>query len=541
MSGDPGTGTQTFTYDALNRVTGSAGLAAANRAYTYDRDGNRRTKTEGGVTFTYTLDRTDELVSVTKGILTPQAFTYDARGNLTGDSQTGTDTTAYTYDLGNRLTRIDAPNTANDADFTLDALGRFATRVLAAGSGTDTYSYTGTTETVARIANSLGTVTESITTPAGDRLGVKVGTTTNWFLPDLHGDIAGSLSSDQATVVNAIRYDAWGETIATGSAGGTAVGAATWKYQGRLDLSPTASGPTASGTPLYDMSARLYAPGIGTFTQLDTVAGGAQHPLSMNRFLYAEANPATLVDPTGHCPGFALWLGGPVLGFVGSGVCVVGLIAAGLGAATVVSVSGVNYCLGAGPLEAPRCQMPDLPEFERPATVVPPPPLTVPIDYGTDWDTGLTTTTPRPLEKPFGENPDVVGGARDLERTGNPWTSDPHERGGGGPGCGRACVGGVAAAVAALVGVVTGTGVQPDDDPPTFKPTPHPTPTPQPAYCSHVPFACPTPQPQGPFIAPPASGKVGGTLRNAPTQKSTPVQTRPRTVLPMPRWAKYAL
>jgi hypothetical protein len=28
--------------------------------------------------------------------------------------------------------------------------------------------------------------------------------------------------------------------------------------------------------------------------------GGAQNPLSMNRFLYAHANPATLIDPTGH-------------------------------------------------------------------------------------------------------------------------------------------------------------------------------------------------------------------------------------------------
>jgi hypothetical protein len=36
------------------------------------------------------------------------------------------------------------------------------------------------------------------------------------------------------------------------------------------------------------------------FTSLDTFAGSAQDPLSMNRFLYAEANPATLVDPTGH-------------------------------------------------------------------------------------------------------------------------------------------------------------------------------------------------------------------------------------------------
>jgi hypothetical protein len=44
----------------------------------------------------------------------------------------------------------------------------------------------------------------------------------------------------------------------------------------------------------------LRLPGSGTFSQLDTVMGSAQDPLSLNRFLYAHANPATLIDPTGH-------------------------------------------------------------------------------------------------------------------------------------------------------------------------------------------------------------------------------------------------
>ena len=193
--------------------------------------------------------------------------------------------------LADHLTAI-ATGTANQASFTFDALGRFATRTI---SGTvDTYSYVGTSETVARITTG-GTTTDSIVSPAGDRLGVKVGATLNWFLPDLHGDVAGSLDASEATVVNAIRYDAYGQTITTGSAGAGAVGEKAWKYQGRLDVSPT-----ALGTPLYDMSARFYSPGAGVFTQLDSSLGGAQDPLSMNRFLYAEANPATLIDPTGH-------------------------------------------------------------------------------------------------------------------------------------------------------------------------------------------------------------------------------------------------
>lgn len=298
VSGDAGGGSQSFRYDALDRVTSTDGLSAsANRSFTYDRDGNRRSKTEGTTTFSYEVDRTDELIAVTKGVLTRQTFAYDARGNLTTDVEDGLSTVAYAYDLGNKLTAIDGPGTANDATFAFDALGRFRTMVVG-GTATDTYSYAGTTEIVSRIANSLSGSTDSIVSPTGDRLGVKVGTTVNWFLPDLHGDIAASLDAAQTTVTNAIRYDAYGETLATASATGAPapVGERAWKFQGRLDVSPD-----GLATPLYDMSARLYTPGLGAFTQADTVIGSAQDPLSMNRFLYAQANPWTLTDPTGHC------------------------------------------------------------------------------------------------------------------------------------------------------------------------------------------------------------------------------------------------
>ena len=38
----------------------------------------------------------------------------------------------------------------------------------------------------------------------------------------------------------------------------------------------------------------------GAFTQLDTTQGAALNPLSLNRYLYAEANPETFTDPSGH-------------------------------------------------------------------------------------------------------------------------------------------------------------------------------------------------------------------------------------------------
>jgi hypothetical protein len=66
----------------------------------------------------------------------------------------------------------------------------------------ETYGYVGTSETVARIANSRGTVTDSIVSATGDRIGVKVGSTVNWLLPDLHGNTGASLSADEAAVTN---------------------------------------------------------------------------------------------------------------------------------------------------------------------------------------------------------------------------------------------------------------------------------------------------------------------------------------------------
>jgi RHS repeat-associated protein len=70
-----------------------------------------------------------------------------------------------------------------------------------------------------------------------------------------------------------------------------------WRFQGRILESATGS------TDLYDFQARSYDPSLGAFSSLDSVAGSAQNPLTLNRFLYANANPATLVDPDGHYAG----------------------------------------------------------------------------------------------------------------------------------------------------------------------------------------------------------------------------------------------
>ena len=82
----------------------------------------------------------------------------------------------------------------------------------------------------------------------------------------------------------AYRYDAYGETCDVYAPTGAI--ASPWRFQGRILESAEGS------TDLYDFSARSYDPSLGAFTSLDSVAGSAQNPLTLNRFLYALANPA---------------------------------------------------------------------------------------------------------------------------------------------------------------------------------------------------------------------------------------------------------
>jgi RHS repeat-associated protein len=283
ISGDAGTNTQSFAYDGLSRLTGSTGLGI-NRSYTYDLDGNRLTRVEGGTTTTLTYDRADTAISQNAGA---GLFVYDRYGNLTQAPDAANALTTYAYDEASRLKTITPPAGGAAATFTIDPLDRHATRVV---SGvTDTYGYTGPTETTFETAT---TGTRSLLDLDGSRLAVKNGTSVAWVIFDLHGSVAALCPAGGTTLSDAYRYDGWGQKVA--SAG---TSANPWKYRGLLGIAP---GSIAD--QLLDMGARDYAPSLGTFTQLDSVQGGAANPLTMNRFLYALANPATLIDPDGHRP-----------------------------------------------------------------------------------------------------------------------------------------------------------------------------------------------------------------------------------------------
>jgi RHS repeat-associated protein len=289
-----GDGTLSYQYDPLGRITETKLDGLTSATYTYDRGSNRRTKTEGGQTFTYAHDRTDAIASQKIGADSALAFVYDSAGNVVTERTKGGVARTYVWDAADRLTKIDDP-TGNDADLVYDPLDRVKTRTV--GSDIQTFSYVGVTDDLWRQA---GTSTSSGLLDAdGARVGTKTGSTGSWLLFDLLGSVAAAEATSGTTITDALRYDAWGQTLgvypATGSSQPT-------RFRGLVDLAPTAD-PDVAGPgsdPLYLMGARTYSPHTGAFTSLDSYAGSAIDPASLHRYLYAHANPTTLIDPDGH-------------------------------------------------------------------------------------------------------------------------------------------------------------------------------------------------------------------------------------------------
>jgi RHS repeat-associated protein len=207
------------------------------------------------------------------------------------------------------------------------------------------YAYLDTSDSITTIT-STGNSTYSTIDSIGDRLATSVNGTLGWIVPDLHGDVAAAVGAG-ATFVNAFRFDPYGETVATWTASSGSVNL-PWRYQGRM----LESADSSTSSDLYDFQARSYDPSLGTFSSFDSVSGTAQNPLSLNRYLYAGADPETLVDPDGHWPWDNVSIPNPVdavtsvasatVNQVTSTVSNVGSVAVSVAANTAVTAAAVG-------------------------------------------------------------------------------------------------------------------------------------------------------------------------------------------------------
>jgi large repetitive protein len=304
-----GADTRTFGYDPMHRLASdtlrtSGGATVASISYGYDANGNETSKTTtgfaGSAANTYTYDYADRLASWTAGGSTTtyaydnsgnrtqagsQTFAYNARNQLT----TGGGST-YTYTARGTLASVGSVASTSDAfgqtitqggqTYTDDALGRVVTDATSGGTSR-TFSYTGVGNTVA----SDGSATYS-RDPGGALVGIKAGARSLLAWTDRHTDVVGGFTTSSTSLAGSTAYDPLGRVLASNTPAGNL------GYQ---------SGWTEASSGRVNMSARWYNPASGQFDNRDSFANSpVPDGVNADRYAYANDNPLTGTDPSGH-------------------------------------------------------------------------------------------------------------------------------------------------------------------------------------------------------------------------------------------------
>jgi RHS repeat-associated protein len=266
-----------YDYDDAGRLITAQKTAGDTYQYTYDGAGNRlTTKKNSDPTVTSVYDEAGRLTSV--GGTTYQ---HDAAGNLTGNG-------VWTYQYGPLGRMYQASKTGLTLALTYDALDRMTQRQRTGQiSITTTLAYRGLSEDL--ISSVTGPLTKLYGWALGQPAAQKTGADVRYLGLDLHGD--QTFVTDSAQALTGWRsFDAWGSVRNTGLADQPSFG-----FQ--ADVTDPDSG-------LVDMGARLFSPDLGRFTTVDPFRGQLPEPLSLNRYLFAVADPVTKSDPSGLVPLF---------------------------------------------------------------------------------------------------------------------------------------------------------------------------------------------------------------------------------------------
>jgi RHS repeat-associated protein len=267
--------TENYTYDALYRLTGESiandpqGINGSV-TYGYDAVGNR-------------LNRTSSV-----GPLPSQSSSYDVNDRLANDSYDNNGNTitangnSYAFDFENHLTSLNSGNVTyvydGDGNRVGKTVGGVTTNYLV-----DTNNPTGYAQVVEELH--AGSVVTSFTY-GHDLISQRiVGGSLSFYGYDGHGSVR-LLTDATATVTDTYDYDAFGNLISR-----TGTTSNDYLYSGeQFD----------ANLGFYYLRARYLNPSSGRFWTMDSFAGSGYDPISLHKYLYANADPVNRLDPNGQ-------------------------------------------------------------------------------------------------------------------------------------------------------------------------------------------------------------------------------------------------
>ena len=268
--------------------------------YVYDPVGNRsrRTVSHNGQVTSYQYDSHDRLSQSVDSLNGTTSYQWDERGNLVQKASPA-ETTTYGWTVDNRLAKVSTG--AKTVEYGYDSSGRRIKRLVKEGATTTETHYKvdhqrGYSEILVESTKvNSGAWVDTVHVHTPDGVGELIASTTAGAQTQLFSDGLGSVRVGQtAAASHVFSYDAFG--IALGATEGMPANAA--------DASATSHRYTGeyadSQTGLLHLRARDYDPQIGRFISMDEHPGANRIPLTLNKYLYGNADPVNTVDPSGN-------------------------------------------------------------------------------------------------------------------------------------------------------------------------------------------------------------------------------------------------
>jgi RHS repeat-associated protein len=282
--------TETFDYDALNRLTGSQRNGTQNLTLTYNAIGNLLTKSDVG---SYTYHATKKRAVIQAG---STVYGYDANGNMT--SRGGSSISYTSYNLPSLMNQG-----SNSSAVSYGAFRNRFKQVTAGSDPTTTIYVAGLLERVTR----PGGVTEfrhQIHGPTGT---VAIYTRRSSGTADtyyLHRDHLGSpelITNAAGTQVVKPSFAAFGERRGSTWTGTPSSG--DWTAIGNVTRRGFTDHEHLDNVGLIHMNGRVYDPRIGRFLSPDPFIDWGLGTQGVNRYGYVGNNPLNRIDPTGALVG----------------------------------------------------------------------------------------------------------------------------------------------------------------------------------------------------------------------------------------------